>query len=995
MKETLIQLTKIILLILFTSNIALAQEVKLEGKVLDSADQSPLPGVSVSVKGASKGTITDNNGQFSLSLSLPATLVFTYIGFNEKEVRVENLQPVTIELSGKSSALNEVVVVGYATQKKVNVTGSVASLSGDKLANRPVTNMSSALQGQLPGVAVIQQSGQPGRDNGLIRIRGIGTMNNAAPMVVVDGIEASMEDLNPNDIESISVLKDASAGAIYGSRAANGVILVTTKRGKTGAPKVRYNSYVGKQSPTNLPKYLGSYEYAQLLNEGLRNEGASLRYTDAELEKFRTGSDPVNYPNTDWIDLFYQGSGMMQSHDISVSGGGETSKYFLSLGYLDQEGLVKKTNSNRYNVRFNLDSKISDRLSIGLTSSLSKQYIEEPTGAPNAALPNLSIEANRIPPTFLNKNPDGTWARHIEGNPIAKLEDGGLMWDDNYHVLVNAFAELKIIEGLKLRGLFGIDHNLMDRTTHIKDISYGDGTFQGPNSVADLTRRSMRSVPQLLLTYDKRVNTHDFKALLGTSRESLRYDENGARRQDFPSNALTELNAGSLTGLSNSGYSYETRLSSYFGRLNYGFKDRYLLEATVRYDGSSKFAEHKRWGLFPSFAAGWRISEESFMKSMSFLDDLKLRVSYGSLGNNATNDYQYINTITLGQNYPFAGVIASGASQTTASSVNIQWEKSTTLNAGIDVTMFKGRLTFTGDYYDRYTDNILIAVPVSGLYGLPAPTVNGGAIRNKGVEFVLGTSNKIGNFSYNASGNVGFNKSNVEKFPNPARGVRINAEGYEWNSFYGYEYIGFYQTDEQVANHPKVAGTPVQKGDLMFKDQNGDNKIDANDRIGLGSDIPGITYGLNVGMKYKSFDVSIFGQGAARVKQLLASNILFPFVNGYKAQVADLDRWTPETPNAKNPLIHISQAHNYSTISSFMVRNANYLRLKNLQVGYTVGNLPLKFIEQVRIYVSGQNLLTITKLDNDDRGFDPESPTNASNIYPNVKIYTAGININF
>lgn len=971
--------------------------VIINGRVIDNKN-NPIQKVTVGVKGEAAFTTTDDQGEFNIAVKNPsvAVLTFSSIGFNTMDVQVSGKTNLEITMLTNVTSLTDVVVVGYGTQKKVNLTGSVASIGGDQLTNRPITNISTALQGELPGVSVIQRSGQPGKDNGTIRIRGIGTMNNADPMVVVDGIEASMEDINPNDIESISVLKDASAGAIYGSRAANGVILVTTKRGKSGVPKIKYNGYLGQQKPTTLPKWLDSYEYAKLLNEGLKNEGLTPRYTEAEIEKFRTGSDPENYPNTDWTDLFFRGSGIQQSHNLSISGGSDASKYFLSVGYLDQKGLVKKTNSERYNIRFNLDSRISDNLSFGLTSSLSKQYIEEPTGAPNAAISDLLIETNRIPPTFLNKNADGSWARHIEGNPIAKLEDGGLLYDDNYHALINVFAEMKIVEGLKLRGSFGIDFNMMDRSRHIKDITYGDGTFQGPNSVSDRVGRNMRTIPQALLTYQKEFKSHAFTGLLGASRESFRHDENLASRRDFPSNELTELDAGALEGSSNNGFSYETRLESYFGRLNYNFDSKYLFEATLRYDGSSKFESDKRWGMFPSFAAGWRISEEPFMKSVAFVNNLKLRVSYGSLGNNATGDYQFINRISLGQIYPFGESVVSGAAQTSASSQNLKWERSSTLNAGVDIGLLNGKLTFTGDYYDRYTDNILIAVPVSLIYGLPAPTINGGAMRNKGVEFQLGLANIIGQVSYNASFNIGLNKGIVEKYPNPSKGIRIFEEGYEWNSFYGYEYIGFYQTDKQITDAPIVKGAPVQKGDLMFKDQNGDNIIDAADRVALGSDFPGITYGLNLGAKYKNIDVSLFGQGADQVKQLLANNILFPFLNGYKAQKSDLDRWTPETPNASNPVIHISQTHNYSTISSFMVRNASYFRLKNIQMGYTLRNLSLRFvqIEQVRIYLTGQNLVTFTKL-NMERGFDPESPTNANNIYPNVKNYTIGINVNF
>ena len=971
----------------------------ISGKVTSETGE-PLPGVNVIVKGTTIGTTTDSDGLYKLSIkdgSKP-TLVFSFIGYKIKDIEVAGQTVIDISMEPDVSQLGEVVVVGYGTQEKVNLTGSVASIGAEELASRPITNISTALQGKLAGVTVVQQSGQPGRDGGIIRIRGLGTMNDAAPMVVVDGIVSSMEDLNPNDIESISVLKDASAGAIYGSRAANGVILVTTKKGKAGPPKISYNGYAGQQALTNMPEYINSYEYAKLLNEGLINEGASPRYSDEEIEKFRTGSDPENYPNTDWMSLLYRGSGFQQAHDINVSGGSETSRYFVSLGYLDQKGLVKKVNSDRYNIRFNLDSKVSKRLSIGLTSSFSKQHIEEPTAAAASSLGSIIIHAHRIPPTFLNKYPDGTYTHYIEGSPIAWVEEGGLREDNVYHGLTNVFAELSITDGLKLRGSLGADLNFLDRTKHVKDITYGDGFYQGPNSVEDFISRGLRTIPQVILTYQKDFKNHSLSGLLGASRESFRNDNNTAFRKDFPSNDLSELNAGALIGMSNSGSSYETRLESYFGRLNYGFKDKYLLELSIRQDGSSKFAENKRWGLFPSFSAGWRISEERFFKAISFINDLKMRVSYGSVGNNATLDYQFMNRIALGQNYPFGGIISSGAAQVSPSSPNLQWERSTTLDAGLDFSFLNGKFTFTGDYYNRYTDNILIGIPVSSIYGLPTPTVNGGAMRNKGFEFQLGYSDNVGALSYNTSFNIAFNKSKTEKFPNPSIGTRIYAEGHQWGAFYGYEYIGLYQTDEQVDTAPKVPGAPVKKGDLMFRDQNPDGKIDAADRIELGSDLPGVPFGLNLGLKYRNVDLSIFCQGAANVHQLLANNIRFPFINGYKAQKADLDRWTPGTPNAKNPITHVSQSYNYNTNSSFMTVNSSYVRLKNLQFGYTFNKLSQRSIpiERVRIYLSGQNIFTLMmKSDTEDRGFDPESTTSANFGYPNVKVFTAGLNVNF
>lgn len=980
--------------------------ITVTGRVTNSRGEV-LQGVSITIKGTNIGTTTDAQGNFSIAVpdASSKVLVFSFIGMSSREMEVTKNTSLAITLEEELNTQEEIVVRGYGTQKKANLTGSVASIGADVIANRPVTNISQAIQGQLPGVQVVTPGGQPGRDQGRIKIRGLGTMNNADPMVVVDGLVVpSWEDLNPNDIENITVLKDASAASIYGSRAANGVIIITTKRGKTGTPTINYNGYVGKQSFTALPKFLNSYDYALLLNEGLRNEGASERYDATALEGFRktvqgaSDADPFAYPNTDWLDLLYQGSGLQHSHNVSLSGGTESARYLLSLGYLDQQGLIKNTNSNRYNVRFNMDSKISDRLNVGITTTMSRQKIEEPS----RGLGFIISQLERVPPTEPNKYPDGTWARYIDGNHIRDVEEGGLLKSLVSHINGNVFAELKLIKGLRWRTTAGIDYNVIDNESHGTDVTFGNGVYQGPNTLTDAVTRSTRATIQSFLNYQTSVGNHNIGVLAGTESESNRLDYNDAYRQNFPGNALTELNAGALTGLRNSGYNIENRLSSYFGRVNYDFKGKYLLEGSFRYDGSSKFAKDRRWGFFPAFSAGWRISQESFMLGVNAISDLKLRVSYGSVGNNATSDYQFIPRIALGQNYPFFNSITAGAAQTTASNPNLEWEKSTSFNIGLDLGLFRNKLNVVVDVYDRYTDNILIAIPVSPLYGLPAPTVNAGAMRNKGVEFSVGYRDTRGDFSYNVLANLALNKNEVEKFPNPVITTReyqyqtIKKEGYEWDAFYGYEVDGIYQTDEQVASAPKVPGSPVQKGDLMFRDQNKDGVINGDDRVVLGSEIPGVTFGLNLGVAYKNFDLNLFGQGVTDFHQKITLQYMTPFNNGGKAMVNHLDRWTPETPNSRFPRTHVTQQFNYATQNSLNIVDATYFRLKNLQLGYTFSeNITSKLrLGALRAYLSCQNLFTITKLYD---GIDPEAATvyaaGYDGKYNNVRTLTFGLNL--
>lgn len=979
--------------------------IEIRGRVVDERGE-PLPGVSILVKGTQTGTATDANGNYALSVPENSSriLAFSFVGMERQEVSIAGRgTTISVTLRADLTQQEEIVVRGYGTQKKANLTGSVASIGSAQLVNRPVPNMSQAIQGQLPGVQVVTPGGQPGRATGRIKIRGLGTMNNADPMIVVDGLVVpTWEDLNPNDIENITVLKDASASAIYGSRAANGVLVITTKRGKAGTPKLSYNGYVGKQSFTTLPEFLDSYNYALLMNEGLVNEGSPARYTQEELEKFRTGSDPVSYPNTDWLDLLYQGRGIQHSNNVSVSGGSDASRYLLSVGYLDEEGLIKNTRSDRYNIRLNMDTKVSDRLNLGLTSTMSRQRII----SPSRSMAFIISQLERVPPTELNKYPDGSWVRYIDGNHIQDVEEGGIRTDQVSHVYGNIFAELKLMKGLTWRNTAGIDYNIIDMESHRTDITFGNGVYQGPNSLTDGFTRSQRVTLQSLLMYQTNIGSHHLSALAGAEREANRMDYNEGYRQEFPSNDLTELNAGSLVGQRNAGYSLENRLKSYFGRLNYDFKGRYLFEASVRYDGSSKFASDRRWGLFPSFSAGWRISEEDFMKSVSGISDLKIRGSYGSVGNNATADYQYIPRIALGQDYPIFDAMNQGAAQIAAANPNLEWEKSTSFNIGVDLGLIRNRLTITADYYDRLTDNILIGIPVSPQFGLPAPTVNAGAMRNRGFEFLVTYrgGNSSGDFSYNTSFNLSINENRVEKFPVPAISSgqylyqTIKMEGHPWDAFYGFEVEGLYQTAEQLTTAPKIAGTPVKLGDVIFRDQNKDGMINGDDRVVLGSEVPGVTFGINLGFKYRSFDLNLFGQGVTDYQQKVTIQYMTAFFNGGKALSRHLDRWTPETPNSRFPRTAVTQHYNYSWMSSLNVVDATYFRLKNLQVGYT---LPPAFtqrygMEYLRLYMSCQNVFTITNI---YEGIDPEAASIYSGVpdgkYNNVRVLTVGLNVNF
>lgn len=980
---------------------AFQQPKSISGKVTDSSGGS-LPGVSVVVKGTTNGTTTDSNGNYSLS-KVPdnATLQFSFIGMKTQEIKVGNQSRVNVALAEETIGLEEVVAVGYGIQKKVNLTGAVGVVSSESLVSGPSTNVESSLQGRLPGVTITQTSGEPGQENVSILIRGLGTMGDASPLIIVDGLPSRMNDISPNDIESVSILKDASSAAIYGSRAANGVILITTKRGRTGFSEITYNTSFGWQKATNLPMHLSSAQYAELYNEGLSNEGLAPRYSADDIAKYKSGSDP-NFPNTNWVGLLLTEPSFTQDHNLTFSGGNEKTNFRASFEYFDQGGLIKKSGHKRYNSRVNIDSKIRDWFTIGLNTALTFNNVTS-ADAPYASGNEIFRQANTIPPTIANINADGTWNNYPSAsNPIAAIEDGGLKRANNSHLLGSAFGEVKLVKGLTLKNIAGIDYNINDNKDHASVVRYGDGTFQGPNSVNDLLDRSYTISLQSLLNYDLQIKKHGVKALLGASRESSSLNVNSAYRQNFPSDNLDQLNAGSTEGWTNSGYAYESKIGSYFGRINYDYDNKYLFETNLRRDASSKFARDKRVGWFPSMSAGWRMSEEKFMKSIKWIDNLKLRASWGQLGNNRVGDYAYIQRITLGQNYNFGGSVASGAATVNASNSAITWEKTSALDLGIDIDFFKNKLlSVSADYYDRFTDDILIAVPVSIVFGLGAPVVNGGSMRNKGIELLLEHNNTIGDLKYSISFNTAYNENKVEKFPNPYKGDHvIQAEGISWNSFYGYQATGIYQTDAEAAASPHITGVTVKAGDLIYKDQNGDGKIDGDDRVVLGNSIPKITYGANINLKYKGFDATAFFQGASNVYRTLGPESFWPFDNE-NAETMHLDR----TIVANGQVV--TQGHYPRTVvnqkgnrvqSSFNVLDASYLRLKNIQLGYS---LPASWLSAVkiskaRVYLSGQNLLTLTKF---PKGFDPEIADNSVDWtpyrYPQVKFYTFGFDVTF
>lgn len=996
----------------------------IEGMVKDK-NGDPLSGVTVRIKNSNIGTITGANGHFSIDVAGNNTVLqFSYLGYQTQEIVVGDRTELNTTLSESVSTLNQLVVVGYGIEKKADLTGAVASVTPKQLENRPVTSISAALEGTMAGVTVRQTSGQPGRDQGNVIIRGIGTLNNANPMIVVDGmIVSSMDNINPNDIASVTVLKDAASAAIYGSRAANGVILITTKKGKVGSIQVQYNTYFGKQTPTALPDYLPSWEAATMYNEGLANEGKQPVYTQQDIALFKNGTDPYGHPNTDWLGLFYQGRGVQESQYVSLSGGTDKTQYMASFGYLNQQGIVKKTKAQHFDFRINLNTQVSKRLSAFTNLSYSYQPFEEPASS-YPGVPGFSQvirQINRISPVIPYEYANGDYGYIADGSPMAWLNSPSFNRMQPSVFRGNIGADLEIVKGLHFTPSFSYQLQTDYNKQFVADIQYytpqGVPSFnQGPNNVTDHYDQASVVTLQGLLQYDKSFGTNHFKILGGWSQEYDGYNQLEGYRQNFLNNSLADLNAASTNGQTSSGYSTEVAWMSYFGRLNYDYKGKYLLEANLRYDGSSRFDTTNRWGLFPSISAGWRISDENFFQPLTrIVSDLKIRASWGKLGNaqisgnELASDYGYITTVSSGQNYIFGGTsptIAAGVAPVYGANPNLKWETTAESDLGVDAGFLNDRIILTADYFIKNTTNILISVPVGAPYGLVAPTQNAGAVQNKGVELSLGYHDKKGAFSYGITGNVSFIHNEVTNLDNTApiiSGGTIIKVGLPINAFWGYIAQGLFQTQEEVSKHATESGGVIAPGDIMYKDISGpdgksDGVINGYDRTYLGNSFPKVAFGANLTFGWKGFDFMAFLEGKAGVKNYVSGIMLGQLSNGAgKPTAAMLNAWTPQNTNASFPRLWVNYTQNDPSAnpSSYWIRNAAYLRFKDLQIGYTIpeGITQHVGIQRLRVYYSGQNIFTFTQF---YKWVDPEAPTGDNGYYfPQVKVNSVGLNVTF
>ena len=987
------------------------------GVVVD-ASGVPLIGVNVLEKGTTNGTITDFDGKFTLNVSSPnAKLVISYIGYVSQEVSAPKNGELKVVLKEDTETLEEVVVVGYGTQKKANLSGSVSSVDSEQLQNRPIQNVSSGLQGLMPGVTITGTNGAPGMDSGNIRVRGTGTLNSASPYILIDGVESeAMGDLDPNDIASISVLKDAASAAIYGSKAANGVILITTKRGSTGKPKISYSGYISFQNTTETIDRLSSYEYASMYNDALKSEDKAPRFTPDEIQKFKDGTDP-NYPNTDWYDLAYK-TGIQHRHNINISGGNEHAKYMGSLGYLNQTGVLPNAGREQFNARTNLDMKITKRLSAKINLAYIKNKYDDASSAYYGGSSDQIIrQLNLISPWIVNRYEDGTYGTISDGNPIAWLDSGMKVTRDNYNFTGLASLDYKILDELTLTLTGSYVNDLQNYKYFQPFIQYNPNKASDPSSPDERYYHWDRTNYDVLLNYNKTFGKHNLKGLAGWHTEKYNYKYMKAYRKNFPNDNLTDMNAGDAATQTNEGYSRELAMISWFARVNYDFAGKYLLEANIRADASSRFAKGNRWGYFPSFSGAWRISEENFMKgAQNWLSNLKIRGSWGMLGNqDALNSadasgafYPAINTYEIGATYPFGGALNSGYYQGSFRLNTITWEKAKTWGVGIDFGLFNNKVTGSVDYYNRKTEGIMMDVAVPNEFALSPYKDNVGEMVNRGVELNISYNDKWGDWSFGAAANFAYNHNEITDLG----GVdyletgysQRNAAGFAMNSYYLYQADGFFNSQEEADAFTAKYGNPFgggdfKAGDIRYVDTDGNGTLNGKDRVMANSSDPVYTFGLNLNAGWKGFDLSLMFNGAAKVSRLFDAHEVYGAFSGDAGHPASIwkDAWTETNHDASMPRIFTdtnSPSSSRNAVSTFWLQNTNYLRLKNLQLGYTLPKSLLANwgIDNVRFYYSVENLFTI---DNMKINIDPEATSQRLSSYPLLRTHAFGVNITF
>lgn len=988
-------------------NITQQQGRTITGKITDSTGEPIIGATVVEKNNPAHGTITDIDGNFTLT-NIPenAILQFTYVGMKPQEIVVNGKATINISMESDTELLDELVVVGYGTQKKANLTGAVSNVSLPQMEKRTVAQTSLALQGLVPGITVTQRSGKPGGDGGTISVRGKTTLGNNDVLVLIDGVESNINSIDPKSIESISVLKDAASAAIYGNRAANGVILITTKRAEDGKTYVSFNSYMAKGVPTNVPKYVGAVDFMKYISIAKRAVGMTPEYSEEYIKEYEAGiarNDP-NYPDVDWFDATTTNNGLMTNNFVTISLGTPQLKSLAQVGYMSQNGITENTNFKRYTLRSNTDYRVSSKFSLRSDIALVYTDAKEPS--------KLGLGYNwvgRIPPNQAVYLPDGRYGPGWQGiNPVAYYKDGGIISNAAPSGIMNFIATLKPTEDLELQGQYALNYWEGHTTNWDKRVQLylNDGTpdpqTQSKSTLTESTSRSLRNLFIGRATYSKSLlEKHNFKLMGGYQQETFWSKWHSGYREVFPFPDYPVLNAGGQENQKSSGSAADYALQAVFGRLNYDYQGKYLFEANLRYDGSSRFAEGYRWGLFPSVSGGWRISEEPFWENLrDVVNNLKIRASWGQLGNQNTLNgyYPSQSTVNIGTNYIFDKNINSGAAITTMANSIISWETTTMSNVAVEFSLFK-KLEITADYYYRVTDDILLDLDIPLIIGLSKPAQNAGKLENKGWEIGTTYNDRFGDVNFSAM----FNISDVKNKIIDLRGINqtgltVNREGYPMQSLYGYVADGYIVPEDYDAEGNYKGATQIGNfgpGDIKYKDLNGDGVINTSDQEIIGSTIPRYTFGMNLFAEYKGIDVNMLFQGVGKADGYVWGHSIGSFYEGGSMPEIGKDYWTPENRNAQFPRLAFNNSNNQQN-SSFWVKDAAYLRLKNVQLGYTIPEkLTSKIgVSNLRFYISTDNVFTISKF---WKYFDVESPvlSGYANFYPIMRTTTVGIDLRF
>lgn len=963
-----------------------------------------ISGATVAVKESKEQSQTDSKGMFSIRVPKNGSLVFSYVGHQTQVIPVQGRKMLNVTLQLSQTSLNEVVVVGYGTQKKASLTSSVATVSSEDLENRAVPSVINILQGQAGGLNIQQTDGNPGYGSTSVDIRGNSTLSNNPVLYIVDGIAVNnINYLNPNDIASVSILKDASATAIYGARASGGVLLVTTKKGKKNSkPNVQYSAMFGAQRPVRLPKFVDAPQFVDLYNQAQLNDNpnAQVKFNPELAEKYKSGA----LPSTNWIPYILDNRAMQNQHNLSVSGGSENVDYFVSGGYLNQGGLIKNVEYKRYNTRGNVNVQVSKRLKLGVNTVLTKEDKQQPAyGIGNALQWSYIVPVTEYP--YTKGGNDRSYRGGAQPNDI--MTKGGVSNENLNTINTNFLAEFKILDNLVLNGTYSYNYtNSFTSAFFSRHPLYNDDEqivvyVNDPNSASKVNYAQSHPTGIITLNYNKIFGDHALKALLGYSQESDRYDYNAITRYDFLNNSLDQIDAGSsdptLTNVSGNATSYAVR--SWFGRVNYDYKGRYLLEANARYDGTSVF-QNKKYGFFPSVSAGWIISDESFLKPITnVLNFVKFRASYGQVGNqNASGLYPWANTI--GQD---RYILNKNSTTTTyynnSPNPDLTWEVKTTANVGLDFTILN-HIDVNVDLFRERTSGILRSPVVPSTYGIGAPQQNVGKLQNQGFEVSIAYNNNVNDFHYHASVNFSDNRNKILDLggTGPSYGDNPLIVGQSRWIWYGLKAEGLFQSVDEIANHATQTPRNIP-GDIKFRDVNGDGKITPDDRVILGQATPQYRYGINLGGSYRGFDIGILLQGVMSNLARVSGGAQVPFFYNGDGNILEsqLDYWSPTNPDARYPILRTDQSINNSQFSSWWLFNASYLRVKNIQLGYTMNSKIVNKLglSSLRFFASADNLFVFTNKDF-PKSLDPEiSNYGDGSNYPQVRNLSLGLNLSF